>query len=119
MSRDKIASVAELFGTPGYLAPETLKAQMYEDHKGYSQEVDMWACGVIMYTLLAGYAPFYHRRQIMMLRMIQDGKYQFPAEHWDAVSDDAKDLVRLIEHSATLNSSRRFVACSLLILRSV
>ena len=43
--------VRDLCGTPGYLAPETLKAQMYEDHPGYGLEVDMWACGVIMYTL--------------------------------------------------------------------
>lgn len=40
-----------LFGTPGYLAPETLKCQMYEDHDGYGIEVDEWALGVIMYTL--------------------------------------------------------------------
>lgn len=41
----------ELFGTPGYLAPETLRCQMYEDAKGYGIEVDNWALGVIMYTL--------------------------------------------------------------------
>lgn len=66
---------------------------MYEDHPGYDQRVDLWACGVIMYTLLAGYAPFYHRRQMMMLRMIQEGKFDFPAEQWESISGDAKDLV--------------------------
>lgn len=91
---------------------------MYEDHAGYSQEVDLWACGVIMYTLIAGYAPFYHRRQMMMLRMIQDGNYQFPAEHWDSVSNDAKDLVRPVEHPTTYNSSCRFVIYLLPSLRS-
>ena len=40
-----------LFGTPGYLAPETLRCQMYEDATGYGIEVDNWALGVIMYTL--------------------------------------------------------------------
>lgn len=25
---------------------------MYEDAEGYGKEVDLWACGVIMYTLL-------------------------------------------------------------------
>jgi serine/threonine protein kinase len=40
---------------------------MYEDAEGYSFEVDNWALGVIMYTLLAGHAPFYHREQLRYL----------------------------------------------------
>lgn len=48
-----------------------------------------------MYTLLAGYAPFYHRQQLRMMRMIQEGKYEFAKEQWDSVSEDAKDLVWL------------------------
>lgn len=31
----------DLCGTPGYLAPETLKCNMFEDAPGYSKEVDM------------------------------------------------------------------------------
>ncbi|KAJ1368482.1 hypothetical protein KIN20_029617 [Parelaphostrongylus tenuis] len=56
-------TLRELCGTPGYLSPEMLKCQMYEDLPGYSHPVDEWALGVIMYTLLAGYAPFYHRKR--------------------------------------------------------
>ncbi|VDK29255.1 unnamed protein product [Gongylonema pulchrum] len=83
----------ELLGTPGYLAPEMLKCQMYEDAEGYSVEVDDWALGVILYTLLAGCAPFYHRRQLIMLRMIQEAKYEFRAEQWSQITPDAKDLI--------------------------
>ena len=42
---------AELCGTPGYLAPEALKVSMYDDADGYGRPVDMWASGVIMYTM--------------------------------------------------------------------
>uniref|UniRef100_A0A0K0G4B9 phosphorylase kinase n=1 Tax=Strongyloides venezuelensis TaxID=75913 RepID=A0A0K0G4B9_STRVS len=83
----------DLFGTPGYLAPETLKCQMYEDHPGYSLEVDNWALGVIMYTMLAGHAPFYHRKQLIMMRMIQEGKFEFLKDQWENVSVHAKDLI--------------------------
>lgn len=53
----------------------------------------MWSTGVIMYTLLAGSPPFWHRKQMLMLRMIMDGKYQFGSPEWDDYSDTVKDLV--------------------------
>lgn len=108
----------DLCGTPGYLAPETLACSMYENVPGYGMEVDMWACGVILFTLyvsysllisftyigsniyalftyrLSGSPPFWHRRQIIMLRMIMEGNYSFSSPEWDDISDNAKDLVR-------------------------
>lgn len=41
-----------LCGTPNYIAPEML------DKKGHSYEVDVWAIGCILYTLLVGKPPF-------------------------------------------------------------
>uniref|UniRef100_A0A914HCA6 phosphorylase kinase n=1 Tax=Globodera rostochiensis TaxID=31243 RepID=A0A914HCA6_GLORO len=98
----------DLFGTPGYLAPETLRCQMYEDAEGYGLEVDEWALGVIMYTLLAGYAPFYHRQQLRMMRLVQEGRYEFDKEQWESVSEEAKDLIRrlLMVNPAVRISSR-------------
>ena len=40
-------------GTPNYIAPEVL-----DNKTGHSYEVDVWALGVIMYTLLVGKPPF-------------------------------------------------------------
>ena len=85
--------ILDLCGTPGYLAPELLRASMYEDAEGYGIEVDLWACGVIMYTLLVGFPPFWHRKQMIMLRNIMEGKYEFCSPEWDDITEEAKDLV--------------------------
>lgn len=69
---------------------------MYDNVPGYRMEVDMWACGVIMYTLLCGAPPFWHRKQMQMLRMIMQANYTFGSPEWDDVSQTAKDLVRYI-----------------------
>nr|XP_030736288.1 phosphorylase b kinase gamma catalytic chain, skeletal muscle/heart isoform-like [Globicephala melas] len=84
----------EVCGTPSYLAPEIIECSMDDAHPGYGKEVDMWSTGVIMYTLLAGSPPFWHRKQMLMLRMIMSGSYQFGSPEWDDYSDTVKDLVR-------------------------
>ncbi|KAK1344863.1 hypothetical protein QTO34_013567, partial [Cnephaeus nilssonii] len=78
---------------PQLPGPEIIECSMNSDHPGYGKEVDMWSTGVIMYTLLAGSPPFWHRKQMLMLRMIMSGNYQFGSPEWDDYSDTVKDLV--------------------------
>ncbi|XP_011339425.1 phosphorylase b kinase gamma catalytic chain, skeletal muscle/heart isoform isoform X2 [Ooceraea biroi] len=84
----------DLCGTPGYLAPEVLKCNMFENAEGYGFEVDIWACGVIMFTLLVGCPPFWHRKQMVMLRNIMEGKYSFTSPEWADITEAPKDLIR-------------------------
>ncbi|XP_075540266.1 phosphorylase kinase gamma isoform X4 [Dermacentor variabilis] len=76
-------TLTELCGTPGYLAPELLKASMYESSEGYDKQVDM----------LVGFPPFWHRKQMVMLRNIMEGKYEFCSPEWDDITEAPKDLI--------------------------
>ncbi|CAH1801384.1 unnamed protein product [Owenia fusiformis] len=100
-------TLTDLCGTPGYLAPEVLAVSMYEQVDGYGCEVDMWAVGVIMYTLLSGHPPFWHRKQMYMLRAIMEGKYKFGSPEWDDISDPPKDLISKL---LVVNPKKRLTA---------
>ena len=42
---------------------------------------------------LVGCPPFWHRKQMYMLRAIMDGKYTFNSPEWEDISEPPKDLV--------------------------
>lgn len=90
-------TLTELCGTPGYLSPEMIRAALHkgsdDENRGYSYAVDMWGCGVILYTLLVGFPPFWHSNRMILMRLIMRGKFEFLSPYWDQVSDSAKDLV--------------------------
>ncbi|KAG2393306.1 hypothetical protein C9374_006837 [Naegleria lovaniensis] len=73
-------------GTPNYIAPEILQ------NKGHSYEVDIWSCGVILYTLLIGTPPFETEDVKTTYRRIQEGKYSFPPNV--TISDNAKKFIK-------------------------
>lgn len=83
-----------LCGTPAYMAPEMLQCACDKKSPGYSFEADVWSCGVLLATLLSGSSPFYHRRELIMLRLIMAAKYSFDGPEWDHVQAPAKDLVK-------------------------
>ncbi|CAF0911003.1 unnamed protein product [Rotaria sp. Silwood1] len=101
----------DLFGTPGYMAPELLQCSQYEGMPGYGLPVDLWACGVILFTLLSGLPPFWHRKQHLMFRMIMDGQYTMTGSEWDDVSETAKDL---IHHLLVVDPAERYTAAQAL-----
>jgi len=76
-------------GTPYYVAPEVLAGI-------YNQSADLWSCGVIMYVLLCGYPPFRGETDKDTMIQVRLGHLTFKAEDWKYVSDDAKNLIRML-----------------------
>ncbi|KAF9306065.1 hypothetical protein BGZ74_007778 [Mortierella antarctica] len=74
-------------GTPGYVAPEVLQ------QIGHGKPVDMWSVGVIAYTLLCGYTPFWGEDQPALFESIISGEYEYEEEYWSDISPLAKSFI--------------------------
>jgi calcium-dependent protein kinase len=76
-------------GTPYYVAPQVLAGK-------YDQSSDLWSLGVIMYVVLCGYPPFYGDTDADVLAKVRLGNFTFNAADWKNVSEDAKNLIRML-----------------------
>jgi serine/threonine protein kinase len=69
----------EAVGTLHYIAPEAIEA--FKEGAGRKcdvKKVDTWACGVVLYVLLAGYLPFEQSTKDELLKKIQKMEFAFP-----------------------------------------
>jgi len=71
-----------VLGTAGYIAPEVLS------QKPYSPSIDLWAVGVILYEMVAGYPPFRPSTRCLC------DELTFPDRGWRGVSEHCRDLCR-------------------------
>ena len=86
-------------GSPQSAAPEMLNPPQVCPATGkklaaYGRGVDMWACGVMMYTMLSGKPPFTGEGIMDLFRSIKSGKFDLDSYVWPIVSDEAKALLR-------------------------
>jgi len=76
----------EKCGTPNYISPEMLL------QKGHSYPVDVWAIGIVLYTLLVGTPPFETHNSRDTYHRIRLNEYKFPA----GLNRSAKKLISLL-----------------------
>ncbi|ORZ20504.1 kinase-like domain-containing protein [Absidia repens] len=77
-------------GTPNYMAPEIL----FGNHR-HNQKADIWALGVVLYTLLTGSHPFQMEDHNEIYRKIRANskKPTYVFSEQGSTSSEAKDLV--------------------------
>mmetsp|Transcript_11472 Transcript_11472/g.32291 ORF Transcript_11472/g.32291 Transcript_11472/m.32291 type:complete len:699 (-) Transcript_11472:78-2174(-) len=77
--------------TVNYVAPEVLK----RSSDPYTEKIDVWSCGVMLYVMLSGNSPWNHTEDREVLKLVKKGKYAFkPDSIWNKVSDSAQQLIR-------------------------
>eukprot|EP00180_Rhodochaete_pulchella_P001754 Plantae.Rhodophyta-Rhodochaete_pulchella.ctg26249.p1 GENE.Plantae.Rhodophyta-Rhodochaete_pulchella.ctg26249~~Plantae.Rhodophyta-Rhodochaete_pulchella.ctg26249.p1 ORF type:complete len:105 (+),score=20.76 Plantae.Rhodophyta-Rhodochaete_pulchella.ctg26249:28-315(+) len=59
----------------------------------YGQEIDLWACGVVLHVLLSGRLPFLGTDIKALTAKIRQGNVSLPDKDWKDISNEAKDLV--------------------------
>ncbi|CDO95742.1 unnamed protein product [Kluyveromyces dobzhanskii CBS 2104] len=81
------------FGTPDYLAPETIKGT------GESNTCDWWSVGCILFEFLFGYPPFHGNCADEVFENILSGEISWPdfpdsETELEYISPEAKDLIK-------------------------
>jgi calcium-dependent protein kinase len=59
----------------------------------YTEKVDIWSCGVILYVLLCGYPPFNGNSNQEILFSVKRGTLKFDENDWAEISPEARDLI--------------------------
>jgi len=104
---DDQTTMQTVCGTRAYSAPEVNFGGPARSGR-YTEKVDTWSIGVILYVILAAYHPFDpygDSTDADIWARICRGEWDFQDEVWDSISDAAKDL---IQHLLSRNPNNRY-----------
>ena len=105
LDKDKLA--LSFCGTAEYLAPEMLA------NKGHDHTVDWWTLGILLYEMIVGIPPFFHKNKHLMYFLIQEAGVTFPTveKHNIYVSPEAQDLINsLLEKKSSKRIGKNGIA---------
>ena len=74
-------------GSLYYMAPEVFG-------KESDGKCDIWSCGVVLYLLVTGKYPFNGKDQKEIIRNIKEGRFSFPEDIIDKLSNELRDLIK-------------------------
>ena len=79
--------ISGIIGTSLYCSPEVI-------NNLYDEKCDEWSCGIMMYILLTGRAPFPGENEKEIFEKIKKCEYNFNLHKFKNVSNNCKDLIR-------------------------
>lgn len=75
----------------------------------FSTKNDVWACGIIMHILCAGYPPYVGKNNKDIMENIVGNKLEFKKSVWSTVTEPAKDLIAsLLEKDPELRPTAEY-----------
>lgn len=72
-------------GTPQYVAPEIIMG------RAHGKAVDIWSFGILLYEMVFGYTPFYHKNQNIIMNRIVKRNFKF--DEGILISGELRDLI--------------------------
>ena len=103
-SKKKHQKIKGIIGTTLYCSPEVVDNL-------YDEKCDEWSCGVLMYILLTGKAPFPGETEEEIFEKIKKCKYDLDSPLFNNVNENCKDLIRKLLEP---NIKKRIKACDAL-----
>ena len=74
------------------MAPEVISGS-------YGKEADMWSLGVLLFTLVSGFFPFYEKSTKAVFDKIKACDWDFKGKTWEKITPECKDLIsKLLVH---------------------
>lgn len=113
-SKETEGTMKTFCGTLAYLAPEVLnnkKSKIKKRYLGngkvkedsYSNKVDMWSIGCLLFVIMTGHLPFSGATQELMFNNISNGQYHEKSLIQKNISSEGRDFIaRLIEPDVDL-----------------
>ena len=87
VKKNKKQKLTGIIGTSIYCSPEVVDNL-------YDERCDEWSCGVLMYILLCGEAPFTGETEEEIFDKVKKCEYSFSNPAFKKVSKNCKDLIR-------------------------
>lgn len=89
-------------GSPAYISPDVLFGKPY-----LGKPSDMWALGVVLFTMLYGQFPFYDHQPQELFRKIKTADYTIPSSEDHKVSESSNMIIKKL---LVLNANVRMTA---------
>lgn len=70
------------------LAPEIV------EEKPYTNKVDCWSIGILLYQMLSFDLPFFSENIDELFEAVKKGEYSLEDEVWEGISEEAIDLIK-------------------------